>query len=244
MLGGGNNNPLNIEKLLMSAAFDEKLKKDLLFNREAVINNEEFSLKPQDRMLLSCIPQNKLEDMINKFSFQKTSRRSFLKGAAVSAALISTGLFSASCLCFEGTCTGARPEPVMQTEWVGGEGGIIDFEYTGLKVTIPEKALEEEVNISVTLDYDVPGNPENVILYGDCYRFSPEDITFLEDISIAFPVSNEKYKAAYLWQGDGKWEEIEGKNADGYLTIKTRSFGLYGVGYVEDKDSKEENKKE
>lgn len=84
----------NIEKLLLKASTDKDLKESLLQDRNAVLHNSEYSLNHQDKMILMSIPTLRLEDMIKRFSIQRTSRRTFLKGAAATVALLATGCIS------------------------------------------------------------------------------------------------------------------------------------------------------
>lgn len=234
MTGREKNNPLNIEKLLIKAASDEEFKKSLFADRKSVIESPEFSLSPQDKMILSAIPSERLQGMIEKFSVQKTSRRNFLKFAAVSAAFVTTSLFlNTSCLCSDMTCTGARPIPPVATQKVGPDGDMID--YMDIKIVIPEKALPESVDIICQVTYEVPSPPEHIVFYDDSYQISPEDIKFSKDISISFAVYGEEEVKIYFLK-DKKWTEIEGEKSEGRLTIKTKYLGIFARGYKKEQD--------
>ncbi|RJR12603.1 twin-arginine translocation signal domain-containing protein [Candidatus Parcubacteria bacterium] len=87
----------NIEKLFVKATTDVRLRKLLLQDKESVIENPEFSLSPQDKMILKNISTEKLEAMIDRFIRQKTSRRNFLKGAAAVIAVITNSMVLSSC---------------------------------------------------------------------------------------------------------------------------------------------------
>jgi len=78
----------NIEKLLLKATSDEKFKEKLLNNRKEVLEDEEHSLTSQDKMLLSRIPPEKLEDMIEKFKLQKNPKKKIFKGSAITMTLL------------------------------------------------------------------------------------------------------------------------------------------------------------
>jgi len=85
-----------IEKLLIRVVSDETLKDELLQNRQSVLNNPEFALSHQDKTILERIPLVQLKDMVKRFSIQKYSRRTFLKEAAATVALLATGIISAN----------------------------------------------------------------------------------------------------------------------------------------------------
>jgi len=232
------NNPLNIEKLLIKAASDEEFKKSLFSDRKAVIERPEFSLSPQDKMILSAIPSERLQGMIEKFSAQKTSRRNFLKFAAASAAFVTTSLLlNTSCLCTDMTCTGARPMPTLpppEVHQVGPEGYTICHD--GIEVVIPEKALTEPVSIEVDVVDQFPSPAENIVFCeGRYYQISPEDVEFLKDISISFSVYDENKTKVYFLK-DGKWTEMAAEKSEKLLTVKTKHAGIFVLGYEKEKD--------
>ena len=78
----------NIEKLLLKATSDEEFREKLLNNRKEILEDEEHSLTSQDKMLLSSIPPEKLEDMIEKFKLQKNSKKKIFKGSAITMTLL------------------------------------------------------------------------------------------------------------------------------------------------------------
>jgi len=81
----------NLENLLLKAATDKNFKENLLQDRNSILEDSEFSLSPQDKMILKSISVTRLSDMIEKFTIQQTSRRSFLKNAAAALALLTIG---------------------------------------------------------------------------------------------------------------------------------------------------------
>jgi len=80
----------NIEKLLLKATDDKKLGEELLQDRNSILENPEFSLSAQDKMILKSIPGDRLKDMIEKFALQKRPERKIFKGAALIMALLTT----------------------------------------------------------------------------------------------------------------------------------------------------------
>lgn len=228
-----------LEKILMKAATDEVFRESLLNDREKALEKSGNPLNSVDKMLLMTATQDRLEGIIKKFIYQRTSRRNFLKGAAASVALITgTMLLNASCICYP--VTGARPDfpetpnPVMSAE-IGAESTRVYFEYNGLSIDIPEKALKEPVNISIETIPLPLKPPDNVDFRSETLKFSPENLTFLKDIQINFPLHQEKDLKGYYLK-ENKWEEIPGELNENYFTIKTRKFGVYTLGSTEEEE--------
>jgi hypothetical protein len=194
---------------------------------------EEFSLNNIDKMLLTTISSETLEDMIEKFTDQYMSRRNFLKGTAASVALL-TGLTSTISSCCPVPVTGARPEPPVVTGTAGPEGTTIDYTYSGLKVIIPPGAVDKSITITVSVIIPPGPAPKKIAFSGAVYNISAE--IFKKDISIMFPATSkgEDIKA-FSWK-NSKWEEIplqfEKKAPELYIpVIKTKNGGIYTLGY-------------
>jgi len=81
----------NIEKLLLKATDDKKFREELLQDRSSILENPEFSLSAQDKMILKSIPGDRLKDMIENFALQKRPERKIFKGAAIIMALLIIG---------------------------------------------------------------------------------------------------------------------------------------------------------
>jgi len=238
------NNPFNfnthIEKILIKAASDETFRKELMEDRKSALDKEDIN--PADKMLLGKIPLARLSNMIDKFGDYKSSRRNFLKGAAASAALL-TGAFLLPASASLQTPIpniappgGARPDPPVLSETIGPKGDTIDYNYTGLRLVIPEKALEKTVNITVSVDV-LPGKePENVFFKGYVYKFSPEDTKFSKEISIYFPAFGGGYgMAGYVWEKSG-WKELPAEFSQspmeqGWALVKSMKLGIYALGF-------------
>lgn len=88
----------NIEKILARASEDEDFKNSLLYDRKTFLKNSEIFLNKQDKKILETIPLLTLNSMIEKFTYQRSSRRNFLKGAAASVAFLVTGMVLSSCV--------------------------------------------------------------------------------------------------------------------------------------------------
>ncbi|MEQ8191800.1 MAG: twin-arginine translocation signal domain-containing protein [Candidatus Eremiobacterota bacterium] len=222
----------NIEKILIKASLDEKFKESLLNNRKSILDMEEFSLNKIDKMLLTTIPSEKLEDMIEKITNQYMSRRNFLKGAAASVALL-TGLASTISSCCPVPVTGARPEPPLVSETILPEGNTIDYSYSGLKIVIPPGTMDKKTNISISVITPPATSPEGITFFGEVYNISGE--FFKKDISIIFPYSGKKegIKAYSLEQS--KWKEIplefKQEERGRYVpVVKTKKIGIYTLG--------------
>lgn len=223
----------NVEKLLLKAASDENFKKDFLQDRESVLKKKEFSLTEHDKMILGSIPVKQLGTMIDKFCKQRTSRRNFLRGAAASAALLAGGTIFSSAQATNSPPTGINPDypdtmKVFKT--IYSEGGVIDFDYSGLKIIIPEGALEEPMKFYIEI-CPLPGNPPvDTVFYGEVYLFSPEDFKFIKPVDIYFPMNGEnRIVYAYLWN-ENKWTPIPGTVSDNFFVIETISPGIYTLG--------------
>ncbi|MEQ8191481.1 MAG: hypothetical protein ABRQ39_26180 [Candidatus Eremiobacterota bacterium] len=80
----------NIEKVLLKAVEDEEFKSALLKDRKSALENLELSVTPQDKMILSSVPLDKMEDMIEKFKLQRQSKKKIFKGAAITTALLTS----------------------------------------------------------------------------------------------------------------------------------------------------------
>ncbi len=226
---------INIEKLLMKAAADEKFRDDLLNNRKAVLE-EEDSLTGLDKIILGNIPAGSLNNMIEHFIQQSTSRRNFLKGAAASAAFLTGAFVLSSSMASNLTPAppgGARPDPPLLTEKIGTDGGTVDYDYTGLQIVIPPKALSEPVNISVRVILPPGRAPENVSFFGEVYEFSPEDLRFLEEITVKFPCHGYDVTGVYFWN-KREWKSVPVESlteTDGFTVAKIKHFGIYTLGY-------------
>lgn len=73
----------NIEKVLLKAVEDEKFRDMLFKDRKSALENPEFSLTSQDRMILQSIPAPTLTATLTSLMKSKlTSRRTFLKASA------------------------------------------------------------------------------------------------------------------------------------------------------------------
>jgi len=222
----------NIEKILIKASLDEKFKETLLNNRKSILDMKEFSLNNIDKMLLSTISSEKLEDMIEKLTKQYMSRRNFLKGAAASVALL-TGLTSTISSCCPVPVTGARPEPPLVSETVLPDGSTIDYSYSGLKIVIPPGAVDKKTKISISVIIPPANPPEGITFFGEVYNISGEALK--KDISIIFPYSGKKegIKAYSLEQS--KWKEIplefKQEERGRYVpVVKTKKIGIYTLG--------------
>jgi len=234
-LYGGMN--INIEKLLMKAASDEKFRDDLLNNRKTVLEKED-SLTGLDKMILGNIPAGTLTNMIEHFIHQSTSRRNFLKGAAASAAFLTGAFVLSSSMASNLTPAppgGARPDPPFLTEKIGTDGGTVDYNYTGLQIIIPPGALSEPVNISVRVILPPGRAPENISFLGEIYEFSPEDLYFSKEITVKFPDQPYCYdvNGAYYWKKP-EWHLMPAESlteTDGYKVVKIKHFGIYTLGY-------------
>ncbi|MEQ8169217.1 MAG: twin-arginine translocation signal domain-containing protein [Candidatus Eremiobacterota bacterium] len=227
-----SNISTNIEKILIKASLDEKFKETLLNKRNSILDMEEFSLNNIDKMLLSTISSERLEDMIEKFMKHYMSRRNFLKGAAASVALISGSLIASSCCPVP--VTGARPEPPLVSETVLPDGSTIDYSYSGLKIVIPPGAVDKSITIKISVIIPPGPAPQEIIFLGEVYNISAE--SFQKDISIMFPATNKGGDIkAFSWK-NSKWKEIslqfERKPPDLYIpVIKTKNDGIYTLGY-------------
>ncbi len=227
-----SNISTNIEKILIKASLDEKFKETLLNKRKSILDMEEFSLNNIDKMLLSTISSERLEDMIEKFTNQYMSRRNFLKGAAASVALL-TGLASTISSCCPVPVTGARPEPPLVSETLLPEGNTIDYSYSGLKIVIPAGAVDKKTNISVSVIIPPAKPPEGITFFGEVYNISGE--TFKKDISIIFPYSSTKEGIKAYSLNNSLWKEIpiefEEHEPGKYVpVIKTKKTGIYTLG--------------
>jgi len=221
----------NIEKILIKAASDEKFRKELTENRKNVLEKEE--LNPTDKMLLGTIPLKQLNNMIDKFSGYRSSRREFLKGAAASAALLTGVLMYPAIAADDNFLIDEKPSVLSET--VGPEGNTIDYRYTGLRIGIPEKALDENVTITVCVVESPGREPENVLFIRPIHKFSPEDLEFSKDITIYFPVQSEiDNMAGYRWD-EKKWRELPAKFSGlsmsyRWAMVKTDELGIYTLG--------------
>jgi len=206
----------NIEKLLILAATDDDFRNLLLQDRKSVIENPEFSLNKNDKIILANISLSRLSNMIELFLVQSISRRNFLKGTAASLAIISGGSLLSSSLTsaaekqnypYEPHTEGCRPDyppfsstpvsvPPVSTEKVSFQGAEIVHEFSGLKLVIPYKALDKSVKVSIEII--APAEVNNGFIHMDVYKFSPVDTVFKKDILIYFPTV--KYKGAYVYR--------------------------------------------
>jgi hypothetical protein len=231
----GINN--SIENILMKAASDEEFKEKLLNDRLTVLE-EESSLNHIDKNMLQSIPSSSLNSMIEKFTGQITSRRNFLKGAAASAALLAGAFVLSPSMASNLTPAppgGARPDPPLLTGKIGTDGGTVDYNYTGLQIIIPPKALSESVNISIRVILPPSKTPENVCFFGEVYEFSPEDICFSKEITVKFPAPYCSYDVikAYCWK-KSEWLSLPVESSTettGYEVAKIKNFGIYTLGY-------------
>jgi hypothetical protein len=229
----GSSVSTNIEKILIKATMDEKFKETLLNDRKSIMEEGEFSLNNLDKMILTNISLERLENMINNFSKQYTSRRNFLKGAAASVALISGSLIASSC-CIP-ACTGARPEPPLLPEKISPEGNTVDYSYSGLKIIIPPGAVDKSVNISISVIIPPAMAPKGMTLFGEVYNISGDTGEFKKEISIVFPYSGKKEGIKAYSYENSSWKEIpltfEEKEPERYTpVVKTKKFGIYTLG--------------
>lgn len=243
----------NIEKILIRASLDKEFREILLKDRESAIEKSGVILSPVDDKIIKSIPLSGLKGMIEKFMDQKTSRRNFLKGAAASAAIL-TGAFLlnpsfASDAKSETTPTpGIKQEtpssdqeftplpdyPVV-TKSIDSNGGVVDYDYTGLRLVIPGEALAKSVDIEIRVIQPSLEPPENVFFYGLIYYILPEDIEFSQDVSILLPLSGySEGICAYLLR-NGQWEQLSTGISEGYLIAKTRYSGVFASGFLLDK---------
>jgi len=239
----------NIEKFLLKASSDRNLKEALLKGQKKILENPEFSLSPQDRKILESIPSERLENMIEKLSCQKTSRRHFLRGAAASVALIATGSLLGPALAqTPSPPTGISPDyppqvtptPATPQELIwktGPEGGTINYTSTGLKIVIPPEALEETLDIKIEIIAPSDLYPESEFIHSEVYQFSPGDLEFSKEISIYFPEGNLAGLPvkAYLFKNpeDSLCEAEEFSveiTDDNYFLLRTETLGIYTVG--------------
>lgn len=85
---------------------------------------------------------------------------------------------------------------------IGTGGG--DLEAEGVKLTVPEAALSEEVTITVSEASD--GEAESYETYSPVYEFEPSGLTFDEPVKIRIELTGEAEHAVVFWsrpEGDG-----------------------------------------
>jgi len=86
----------NIEKVLIKAAEDEEFRNALFLDRKSALENPEFSLTPQDKLILETIPpehlMSNLKGIIEKLSQEKMSRRNFFRASAFGFGLVTGGV--------------------------------------------------------------------------------------------------------------------------------------------------------
>jgi len=231
----------NIEKILIKAASDETFRKVLMEDRKSVLEKEQ--LNPTDKMLLGTIPLKQLNNMIDKFSGYRSSRREFLKGAAASA-LFLTGFVPAMAIAqdaydelFTYGIDHHMPEPhVLEiTKTVTSDGAVINYNYTGLRLVIPPDALDKPVNINIEAINPPDKEPEKSFFKGHIYKFSPENLEFLKEITIYFPAFGMIVNIVpYRWEVS-EWKDISSElltlpDEPGIFPVKTRKFGFYALG--------------
>jgi hypothetical protein len=82
----------NIEKVLLKAAKDENFRNSLFTDRKSALNDPEFSLTPQDKLILETIPlptlTTTLTGIIEKLVQEKMSRRNFFRASAIGLGLV------------------------------------------------------------------------------------------------------------------------------------------------------------
>jgi hypothetical protein len=206
-----------MEKFLFRTASDKDFRDSFLRDRKSFLENSNFSLSHQDKMILSNIPLKNLSDMIEKLGSRRSSRRNFLKGAAAGA-LFLTGAVSSSFAgeesdrrnIFESQTLGSRPDypcnfsydmPQPLTRTVGPQGDTIVYDYTGLGIIIPPGALYKQSDITINILYMGPGlNEKNNFFHLDVYRLSSQDSEFSKDITIWFPAVNHTGIKAYFYK--------------------------------------------
>jgi len=246
-----------IERIFLKSLTDENFRENLLKNREDALSDLKYPLTPQDKMLLKSIPHKKLEDMISRFNFQRTSRRNFLKGAAATVALLATGCISNKpepSYPDSGGSFGCRPEPtpvVLTSQKVGPGGAIIKYKYNNeqLQLIIPEGALDVKEEIIVKIPLYSPSEKEGKsdIYYFPVIEFCPEKLALKKEIDIYLPLADInysqlkgyyiKYEPPGLFEGSEveEFEEMPLEIEDGYAVIKTKKPGIYTVGYTMEK---------
>jgi hypothetical protein len=224
----------NIEKILIKAARDEKFREKLLKDRESVCNKEEFSLNRIDKMLLTTIPLEKLESMIDNFIRQYTTRRNFLKGIKTTAAALA-GVFIVSNI---SCCQGSRPDQPQLTETVGPEGATINHNFNKLQIIIPAGSVDKEVNISIDTIKTPAAPPDNVHFTREIYNLTGNIINFKKEITLKFSVYGKNDRIGVYSYEKSKWEKvssefIEPASDQYFILVKTKTPGIYTVGYIE-----------
>jgi len=212
----------HIEKILIKAASDEAFRKELTENRKNVLEKED--LDPTDKILLGTIPLKQLNNMIDKFSGYRSSRREFLKGAAASAA------FLTSAFVFQSAEASDTKEEQLMTQTITSEGGNINC-YTGLNMIIPPGAVNENVDITITTIAN-PVKLDKGSYHVYTYRFYPKNFIFLKEIIISFPFMDYDTSVYAYYIEDNKLTEIKPATIFEYSAlIKINKLGTYMLGY-------------
>ena len=142
----------------------------------------------------------------------------------------------------------------------GPKGTEIYDSSSGLKIIIPPGALNKTVDISIELIAPPAVNEKTGFIHMDVYKISPSDLSFKKEISIYFPTVKYNgvcvYRLKKMKEGNiftplipddtvgnitkelkaipdkSLWEKFTADTSQkGYIVLKTKSSGIYTVGY-------------
>lgn len=223
----------NIEKILIKAAIDEEFREKLLKDRKSICNEEEFLLDTVDKMLLTSISAEKLEAMIDNFKRQYTTRRGFFKTIKNTAAILAGAFIVSNMTC----CKGLKADIPELKETIGNEGTIINYYFNELQVIIPPGSVDKEVDMTIAVIGRPCSPPEN-ILFGRIYNLSGNITEFKREIIMKFSVHEKnEFTSIYSYE-KSEWKKLSSEyrdSSDGkyFLAVKTKTPGIYAVGYRE-----------
>lgn|SRR5690554_4928855 len=118
---------------------------------------------------------------------------------------------------------------------VGPEGGIVEFD--GMRLEIPEGALEEYVYITIdALGFDpLPGMTK----HSPVYNFNPAGQQFLKPVTVIIEADSPADGLAVLWSLPGSTDEFEAlstKRDGASFTAETTHFSFAFLGFPDDLD--------
>lgn len=113
---------------------------------------------------------------------------------------------------------------------VGPEGGIVEFD--GMRLEIPEGALEEYVYITIdALGFDpLPGMTK----HSPVYNFNPAGQQFLKPVTVIIEADSPADGLAVLWSLPGSTDEFEAlstKRDGASFTAETTHFSFAFLGF-------------
>jgi uncharacterized repeat protein (TIGR02543 family) len=133
---------------------------------------------------------------------------------------------------------------VMETgqRILGPRGGVLTDDSTQLRITVPEGALREDVELTVGICDTVPALPDTLKGVAVPYHFGPDGLQFSDSVTIRLPYSAVdlhdagvedpmKLPVYYFLTRTGSWIRLNVVDAsDGFVFVKVKEFCVLAIG--------------